>query len=284
MRLMFVILLKRNSMTLNVSLLVPDGIVMACDSLATVSQALKQQKMNVTAKCGKCGDQFEIKDVEVPTMSVPSSTWAYSQKLFPVGKRVGLATYGAGFVNGRSIYNHVVELGPKLAGDGGSAQDFDEVSKAIADYFHQQLHAEMKNFGQNPDLFPDTWFHFGFQVVGFAKGQNGDWTAQRRHIKIGKKAESEELNGVGCYVSGDTSVVTLLWSAQGAVANYGAFSLQDAIDYAKFLIRTTADYQRFSGNMPTVGGEIDIALVTNHRGFQWIAQKELYRKLDAEKG
>src|SRR5437667_8485420 len=118
-------------MTLNVTLVVPDGIVMACDSLATVSQALKQQKMNVTAKCEKCGEQFEIKDVEVPPMSVPSSTWAYSQKLFPVGKRFGLAVHGSGFVNGRSIYNHVVELGPKLTGEKGEDGDFDQVCNGV---------------------------------------------------------------------------------------------------------------------------------------------------------
>lgn len=98
------------------------------------------------------------------------------------------------------------------------------------------------------------------------------------------KAECKDVD-CPCYVTGDLSVVGLLWAnPQGANANFGAFSLQDAIDYSKFLIRTTADFQRFSGNMPTVGGEIDIALVTNHRGFRWIAQKELYRKLDAEKG
>jgi hypothetical protein len=270
-------------MTLNVSLLVPDGIVIACDSLATLSQALKQQKMNVSAKCEKCGNQFEIKDVEVPPMSVPSSTWAYSQKLFPVGKRVGLATYGAGFINGRSIYNHVIELAPKLPGAEDGTGDFDVICDAIKDYFHQQLLVEMKGVGQDPNLFPDGWLYSGFQVVGFARGKNGEFLARRSHIGIGKKAECKDVN-FPCYVTGDLSVVSLLWAnPQGANANFGAFSLQDAIDYSKFLIRTTADYQRFSGNMPTVGGEIDIALVTNHRGFQWIAQKELYRKLDAEK-
>jgi hypothetical protein len=89
--------------------------------------------------------------------------------------------------------------------------------------------------------------------------------------------------GIGCNVSGDIRVVNLLWNVQpgDGSANFGAFSLQDAIDYARFLIRTTADYQRFSGVMPTVGGEIDLALVTSHRGFQWIAQKQLYRMLDS---
>lgn len=270
-------------MTLNVSLVVPDGIVIACDSLATSSQALKPQKMNVPAKCQKCGDQFEIRDVEVPPMFVPSSTWAYSQKLFPIQKRYGLAVYGSGFVNGRSMYNHIIELTPTLPTTEGSTGRFNEICNAIKEYFHQQFLAEMKGQGFDPNLLPDAFLYLGLQFVGFSKGTNGESQAQRCHIKVGKTAECEEVAKFGCYVTGDLSVVTLLWSnPQGPNANFGLFSLQDAIDYGKFLIRTTADYQRFSGNMPTVGGEIDIALVTNHRGFQWIAQKELYRKIDAE--
>ncbi len=270
-------------MTLNVSLVVPDGIVVACDSLATSSQAFTQQKMNVPATCGKCGDQFEVKDVEVPPMTLPSSTWAYAQKLFPLQKRYGLAVYGCGSVNGRSIYNHIIELAPHLPNTEGKAGHLDAVCNVIKEYFHQQLLKEMKARGFDPNLLPSTFLHSGFQLVGFARGVSGESQAQRRHIKIGKTPESEEVTEFGCYVTGDLSVVTLLWSnPQGPNANFGLFSLQDAIDYAKFLIRTTADFQRFSGNMPTVGGEIDIALVTNHRGFQWIAQKELYRKLDTE--
>lgn len=82
------------------------------------------------------------------------------------------------------------------------------------------------------------------------------------------------------FCTGDTTIVRMLWPNGNAGANFSAFSLQDAIDYAKFLVRTTADYQRFSGQMPNVGGDVDIALVTPRGGFKWIAQKELYRILD----
>jgi len=37
----------------------------------------------------------------------------------------------------------------------------------------------------------------------------------------------------------------MLWKGVNS-PNYAAFSLQDAIDYAKFLIRTTSDFQAFS--------------------------------------
>ncbi len=80
-------------MTLNVSLRVPDGIVIASDSLSTLTQAINQ-KLTVTGKCEKCGEITEIKDAQAPPMTIPSSTWPYTQKLFSVKDRFGLAIYG----------------------------------------------------------------------------------------------------------------------------------------------------------------------------------------------
>jgi len=268
-------------MTLNVSLRVPDGIVLASDSLSTLTEPINQ-KLNVSGTCDGCGKQVEIRDVQTPPLPVPSSTWPYTQKLFPVAGRFGLATYGSAFVNGRSIYNHVIELMPRLPKASEEQDHFDAVSKFIANYFHEQQLIELAKLNINLDLLPVEWRPFGFQLVGFHKEAEGELQAWTHSITIGKAIGVENISGLGCYCSGDLSVVMMLWPKEAVAANYGAFSLQDAIDYAKFLIRTTADYQRFSGKLPTVGGDIDIALVTNHRGFQWIQQKELYRILDKE--
>lgn len=266
-------------MTLNVSLRVPDGIVLASDSLATLMQLINQ-KMNVQGTCQKCGEQVEIKDVPTPPMAVPSSTWPYAQKMFPIQGRFGLSTYGSGFVNNRSIYNHIIELADRFPAIDDSTDQLEKMTQFIATYFRDQLLQQCKRTGINIDLQPDTWQPFGFQLVGFTKDANGDPDPHTHLIKIGKNPVVERYGSIGCTWSGDGSVVARLW--QSSTANYAAFSLQDAVDYAKFLIRTTADYQRFSGTLPTVGGEIDMALVTNRRGFRWIAQKELYRILDRE--
>ncbi|HEY2567897.1 MAG TPA: hypothetical protein VGI25_01120, partial [Candidatus Udaeobacter sp.] len=73
-------------MTLNVSLRVPDGIVLASDSLSTLSEPINQ-KMTVNGTCDGCGKQVEIRDVQTPPITVPSSTWPYTQKLFPIAER-----------------------------------------------------------------------------------------------------------------------------------------------------------------------------------------------------
>jgi hypothetical protein len=266
-------------MTLNVSLRVPDGIVIDSDSLSTLTQAVNQ-KLTVTGKCEKCGEITEIKDAQAPPMTIPSSTWPYTQKLFPLKNRFGLAVYGWGFVNNRSIYNHMIDLVPKLPEEKGEADFFAVLSDFIVGYFHDQLVAQLTKMQLSIELQPDDWFPFGFQFVGFARGANGEPVSRTHLIGIGKKTKVDIYDEIGYTISGDPTVVNMLWNAPSHRLNLASFSLQDAVDYVKFLIRTTSEYQRFSGNMPTVGGEIDIALLTNHRGFQWIAQKELYRMLD----
>lgn len=174
----------------------------------------------------------------------------------------------------------MIDLAPKLPEPVAAQDYFQSLSDFICKYFHDQLVSNLEKMQLALDLQPDDWFPFGFQFVGFAVGKNGEPVSRTHLIAIGKKVKVESYDEIGCTISGDPTVVQMLWNAPSHKLNLASFSLQDAVDYARFLIRTTADYQRFSGAMPTVGGEIDLALLTNHRGFQWIAQKELYRMLD----
>jgi len=52
------------------------------------------------------------------------------------------------------------------------------------------------------------------------------------------------------------------------------FTLQDAIDFAVYAIRTTADTMRFQLRPQTVGGPID-ALVIRPSEARWLRRKEL---------
>jgi hypothetical protein len=63
---------------------------------------------------------------------------------------------------------------------------------------------------------------------------------------------------------------------------WGAMSLQDAVDFSTLMIQTTSAMQRFSdginadpGEMPGVGGPIDVAVITPRQGFQWVKKKRL---------
>ena len=58
---------------------------------------------------------------------------------------------------------------------------------------------------------------------------------------------------------------------------YQFFTLQDAIDFAEYSVRTTIDTMRFQPRPKTVGGPIDI-LVIKPNEQKWIKRKELSSK------
>lgn len=67
--------------------------------------------------------------------------------------------------------------------------------------------------------------------------------------------------------------------------NWGAMTLFDAIDFARLMIETTTAIQKYSdgiklmpGDMPGVGGQIDIAVIRPNDGFYWHQKKELNLK------
>jgi hypothetical protein len=79
---------------------------------------------------------------------------------------------------------------------------------------------------------------------------------------------------------GQTEIEKQLNSLEYAI-NWGAMPLQDAVDFSVLAIQTTSAIQRFSdgiqadpGDMPGVGGPIDVLVLTPD-GPKWVKQKEL---------
>lgn len=63
---------------------------------------------------------------------------------------------------------------------------------------------------------------------------------------------------------------------------WGTMTLQDGVDFSDLMIKTTTALQRFSdgiaaepGDMPGVGGDIDIAVITKNGGFVWVNKKSI---------
>ena len=55
-----------------------------------------------------------------------------------------------------------------------------------------------------------------------------------------------------------------------------AMPIQDAIDLATFLADTAAKFTQFSLRAATVGGPIEVATITKHEGFKWVARKHYF--------
>jgi len=63
---------------------------------------------------------------------------------------------------------------------------------------------------------------------------------------------------------------------------FGTMTLQDAVDFCTLIIQTTSAIQRFSdgimanpGDIPGVGGPVDVAVITPDNGFVWLSKKRL---------
>ena len=61
---------------------------------------------------------------------------------------------------------------------------------------------------------------------------------------------------------------------RGIFSDNGSLSEQAGINFVEFLIATMINAQDFSDRIPTVGGQIHVAIITPSRGFKWISKEE----------
>lgn len=263
-------------MTLVVSVRIPDGVILAADSLSSVGGAFNLA-MDAQFTCKTCGTQNEVKNIQIPQVAFPISTKSAAQKLVRFKKRFGVAFFGASFVNKKSVFSQLKALEMQLPED---IETVDKVADKILYHFEKEMKQEL---GAKISQVPENAIPFGFQIVGFDSSGVGKTCVLHMRKSPEKKIEAE----LGTTFSGDVALLQRLMQpghAAGPVPqpNLLSFSLQDAVDYAKFLIRFVADYQRFANMVPTVGGDVDVALVTAYSGFRWIERKRMSQLLDQE--
>ena len=264
-------------MTLIVSLRIPDGIVIAGDSLATmVGQGQLEAAIGVS--CPACGHQHEVQG-KLPMPPVAATTFSYAQKVFPFCGEFGVGTFGTGLLAGKSIYFAMRLFEQRLKAQ--SPKGASDLARKIGNEIHGLLKEQLKLENVSVDALPPDQFPLGFQVVGY-----DDTNPKTVEVYVGKEVHYRVQEELGCTYSGNGEIVQAVWELYKTHPEsqppYQVFSLQDAIDYAEFLIRTTIAHQRFSQTIPNVGGDIDIALVTPFDGFRWIRQKDLSKLLEGK--
>ena len=240
-------------MTLIVSVRTPDGVMVAGDSLLPLPR----------------------KD-----SSVPQKTFPYGQKVFPFCGKFGIGAFGgAGLLENKSIYS-IIRLFEQRLEETPPIRVTD-IAEKIGNEIYGLLQEQLKRENTSVDTIPENQAILGFQVIGY-----DDTDPKTVEVFLGKTVHCRVQHGFGSTVSGSQEVVQAIWGLYKTQPEsqppYPLFSLQDAIDYAEFLIRTTVDHQRFSQTIPSVGGDIDIALVTLFDGFQWIRQKSLGKVLEGK--
>ncbi len=259
-------------MSLVVSLRIPDGIVIAADSLSTMSGTLGIAG-DLQATCPHCNEAFDIKDLTFPPMPIPTSTTSVTEKLTPFHGRYGIGLFGKGILAGKTLTYHVRKL--ERSTQPSDFPGVSEVAEAVGTHLQEQLQEDISNLQDAADDFAPV----GAQVVGYDSEQ-----AKTIELYIGKTISRREHAGIDCNISGDTDCVSHIWdgAASGKTVpspDLSAFSLQDAAEYAEFLIHLTARLHGFSPMLPVVGGDVDIAIITEFQGFTWVKCRRFTRLL-----
>lgn len=250
-------------MTLVVSARVPDGIVVGADSLATLA-VQGQPIIRSTVQCPHCGKEHEVElPVQLPPGMGTISTLPYALKLIPIRGRYALAAFGSSLIGNKTIFSLI------MAYQRDNKENvLPEYAQSLGRWLHEQLAHTIDVAG-----LPEDASALGFQLSGYDQGQPKTVT-----VNIGRTVSSVENVDLGVTVSGETSAVAKMWELgqtyQQMRSAYQAWSVLDAADYVRFLISFTADVQRFGMMVPNVGGDIDLALVTQDR-FTWIQKKPL---------
>jgi len=234
-------------MSLVVTVYVPSGIVMAADSRMTATR--REEKKEGEEKTITKEQQVVLSD--------------YAYKLIALDSvPVGIASFDAAIISNEPIDSHIRRFEEALGDKGDSVLD---VAQKIASYFQSQ-------FSNVP---------VGFHVCGYQEENKRSvpyvYSCHTIREIAPKRHNADEKGNLryGVTWSGDRSVIERLID-RNLLPLFAAMPLQDAIDYAIYLIRTSIDTLRFEPRFPTVGGAIDVLVITPEKGPHFIQRKELH--------
>lgn len=238
-------------MSFVITMYVREGIVLAADSRLTLN-ASSQQGAN-----------------QIVQMSVSQSD--SNNKIF-LANQVGIATFGAADIQGVPLAGHIESFITEHM--SGRDVGVDEVPQMLLDYFSKFSPA------------PATQFHVaGYSQVNSIPTQRiWDVNIASKHINL---LNPHALPGASWGGEGD--ILQRLILPMGSLNSVGAidttlpqhhipwqfFTMQDAIDFCIFAVRSTIDAIRFQPRPKTVGGPIDVLVIKPNEAV-WVQRKELH--------
>ena len=238
-------------MSLVVTVYAREGIVMAADSRLTLTYPRT------------------VPGQPPHTVSVTTSDSA--RKLFLTSDRIGISAFGVASVGGAPIAG-VIEsfIVEQLA---GKALPPKETAEALLQYF------------AGIGVKQDSSFHIaGYRATGSALTQEvlfvrlSDGTVTQLNAPDQQGANWGGEIDVFQRLVNDVALVGVGGAAPTPLPSFGVpfqwFTLQDAIDFAGYAMRATIDTMRFQAREKTVGGPVDILVITPGEA-KWIAQKRL---------
>ena len=232
-------------MSLIIALHLGEGIVMASDSRTTFSSTIRTQDGTIVQNNG-----------------VHYSDSSYKTFLTPKG--IGISTCGQASINNKPIAGYIESFINEH-----EDECVDKIKDAIIPYFKA--------------LCPTIDTHF---IIGGYINEGKTYEQKLyRILTATNKIESINTDVQGAIWDGETDVLsrvlTTMYTQNGkALPDYqipfNLFTIQDAIDFAKYAIQTTIDTMKFQQRGKTVGGPVDILIIKPDNAF-WIVKKELHK-------
>lgn len=240
-------------MSLIVTVHVGEGIVVAADSRTTYHMTWKKEGERKTAAIEQMGAHY-------------SDT---ANKIFLTANQVGIAVCGDLALDNMPITGEIEHFVREYG-----HLSVEDVPRELLDYF-RNLRANLNTF---------------FFVAGYPGGDDDRPCIYQVHVKENRISTIDTTHQGAAY-SGETDIISRITGnvyvkvPNGQDGGYARhtnfpilwqyFTLQDAIDFAQYAIKTTIDTMKFQSRIKSVGGEIDI-LVIKPEGARWIAKKELH--------
>jgi len=242
-------------MSLIVVTYVPEGIVMASDS---------RQSLTIG---GKTPDGRDFKVETVNSDAVMKTFLLEKQK-------VGISYVGQDLLGGIPVAGHVKRFSEEIIED---SDDVKSIAKKITEFVSKKWEE----------------VNIRFHVCGYKKEDKvsvpyvfycsvGSEPSRKNAKKDGSLAYGSTWSGQADIINGLINPIVIT-DQQGnkkvvkpaAPVAWEAMPLQDAIDFSIFAIRTTIDTIRFQARPKTVGGPIDVLVLTPD-SCKWIQKKEFH--------
>lgn len=216
-------------------------------------------------------------------------------KLFQVGKLpMGVISWGLGNLGNRSVESLMREFGASLRANQTSV---DSVAKALFKFMRERYEETAAEF---EDDDADEMSSLGFLLAGYSKGQVFSEVREFQvpdDSKPSMPAPKEALGatwrgveapfwrlamGYGFLVRERLEAAGLQEEAASELLDdlmidvvFDGMPVQDAVEYATFILNTTIGYTTFGMGLSPCGGPLQVATILPDRTFNWLSRPEV---------
>jgi hypothetical protein len=257
-------------MSICIAIAVPDGIALASDSQTTWTQTITQATQRGTN---------QLFDLAQP-LNIPIGWSKMTRKLFNLkihDNTYAICIAGTALLNHKTIYSIFKTLEKSYQSDGS----YDTVLRHLIDGLKAELRKQLniEDLATASTVMSVEFIISGYVDQDVSKPRIESWLVLSGTVQIqgGGQLNTGELkkstnivNGQytfgGCWI-GRTEFISHLVTHNNSQlppiqGQYELLSLADAVDYTKFLVDFTCDYQRFAAMVPDCGKPIISSTLT----------------------